>query len=274
MDRELRRLARAEARLDEEGRRIVAVPQRRAGLNALIVAAIVVAVVGALALSIYTRTTGSPQPQPLGKSGSWTLAFDDEFDGTTIDRTKWPSIDGWRIGNVTTRDANVSVSGGNAILKLVSSSEGAVIASKPFDGSGVGYTLPVGSFTEARISFPGQDTTIYNWPGWWASGPSYPAAGEHDIAEGLGTMTVNYHSSSGKYNQGTIPGTWSNDFHTYGLYRGAGFAEVYYDGVLVKSYPTDDNGNGESLIVNMGSGHTAQIPSQLLVDYVRAWKPR
>jgi hypothetical protein len=272
MERELRRLARAEARLDEEGRRIVAVPQRRAGLKALIVAAIVVAFGLALASSIYTRTTGSPQP--LGKSGSWTLAFDDEFDGTTIDRTKWPSIDGWRIANVTTRDANVSVSGGNAILKLVSSSEGAVIASKPFDGSGVGYTLPVGSFTEARISFPGQDTTIYNWPGWWASGPSYPAAGEHDIAEGLGTMTVNYHSSSGKYNQGTIPGTWSNDFHTYGLYRGAGFAEVYYDGVLVKSYPTDDNGNGESLIVNNGSGHTAQIPSQLLVDYVRAWKPR
>jgi hypothetical protein len=86
-------------------------------------------------------------------------------------------------------------------------------------------------------------------------------------------MTVNYHSPSGAHNQGTIPGVWSNAFHVYGLYRGAGFAEVYYDGVLVKRYPTDDNGNGQALIVNIGSGHTAQVPSQLLVDYVRAWKP-
>ena len=236
-------------------------------------AATVVAVVGALAISIYTRTTGSLQP--LGKSGSWTLSFDDEFSGTAVDRKIWtPYVDGWRSNHVTVYNRNVSVSGGNAVLKLVSPTEGAVLASKPWDGSKTGYTLPVGSYAEARIKFPGSGTTIYNWPGWWASGPSWPAAGEHDIAEGLGTMTVNYHSSSGKYNQGTIPGTWSNDFHTYGLYRGAGFAEVYYDGVLVKSYPTDDNGNGESLIVNIGSGHTAQIPSQLLVDYVRAWKPR
>ena len=29
--------------------------------------------------------------------------------------------------------------------------------------------------------------TIYNWPAWWVSGPSWPAAGENDIADGLGS---------------------------------------------------------------------------------------
>jgi hypothetical protein len=66
MGRELRRLARAEARLDGEGRPIVAILQRRVGLKAL--AAVVVAVGLGVAISIYTTTTGSPQP--LGKSGS------------------------------------------------------------------------------------------------------------------------------------------------------------------------------------------------------------
>ena len=224
--------------------------------------------------SACAPSSGSTAPQPLGKPGNWTLSFDDEFSGTAVDRTKWsPYIDGWRCNNVTVYNRNVSVSGGNAVLKLVSTTEGAALASKPWDGSYTGYTLPVGSFTEARINFPGSGTTIWNWPAWWTSGPSWPAAGENDIAEGLGTMTVNYHSPSGAHNQGTIPGVWSNAFHVYGLYRGAGFAEVYYDGVLVKRYPTDDNGNGQALIVNIGSGHTAQVPSQLLVDYVRAWKP-
>jgi hypothetical protein len=100
MGRELRRLARAEARLDGEGRPIVAILQRRVGLKAL--AAVVVAVGLGVAISIYTTTTGSPQP--LGKSGSWTLAFDDEFSDTAIDYTKWTPTVGaegsnWQCGN-------------------------------------------------------------------------------------------------------------------------------------------------------------------------------
>ena len=57
-----------------------------------------------------------------------------------------------------------------------------------------------------RIYFPGDGTTIYNWPAWWTTGLAWPGNGENDIAEGLGTMTVNYHSSAGASNQGTVPG--------------------------------------------------------------------
>ena len=133
---------------------------------------------------------------------------------------------------------------------------------------------PVGSYSEARVYFPGNGTSLYNWPAWWTSGPNWPAAGEHDIAEVLGgKLTVNYHSPSGAHNQGAVTGNWGNAFHVYGVYRKASSADVYWDGVLVKSYPTDDNGAGQSLLLNVGAGSPAAYgtASQVKVDYVRVW---
>jgi hypothetical protein len=179
------------------------------------------------------------------------------------------------MNNVGTYAANVAVSGGNLLLTLASSTSGALVHT----GYGTGrYQLPVGGYTEARVYFPGDSARpIYNWPAWWASGPSWPAAGEHDIAEGLsGNLTVNYHSPSGAHNQGTIAGTWQNAFHVYGLHRKATSADVYWDGRLVKSYPTDDNGGGEELILNAGASGSATAQTgtagTVKVDYVRAWR--
>jgi len=211
----------------------------------------------------------------LGPGGSWTLVFDDEFDGTSLDSTKWDPNwfgEGGRMDNVGTYARNVSVSNGEVRLRLESSSAGALIHTNYTAGR---YQLLVGDFVEARVYFPGSGTTIYNWTAWWASGPNWPAAGEHDIAEGLGPLTVNYHSPSGAHQQGTVSGVWSNAYHVYGLHRRAGAADVYWDGVLVKSYATDDNGAGEELIVNNGygcMGCTASIGAEVRVDYVRAWR--
>ena len=80
---------------------------------------------------------------------------------------------------------------------------------------------------------------------------------------------------SGAHNQGTIPGTWSNAFHVYGALRKASSTDVYWDGALVKSYATDDNGQGEELLVNVGNGntHVYGTGSRVLVDYVRVFAP-
>lgn len=222
----------------------------------------------------------TPGPAPMGAPGAWTLVFSDDFNGTALDTSRWIALDGYKTNNVTTSSQNVSVSGGTLNLKLASSKSGAEVSSAPYAGAGAnGYTLPVGGFTEARIMFPGpaSGTSLYNWPAWWASGPSWPAAGEHDILEGGTEITVNYHSPSGAHNQGVVPGAWGNAFHTYGLYRGPGFANVYYDGALVKTYATDDNGQPQSLLINVGSGGGAAVygdASTVKVDYVRAWAPR
>jgi hypothetical protein len=227
----------------------------------------------------------SGSPQPVGNiPGTWTLAFDDEFDGTSLDTNKWTTMDGGGWGSTTCRTANVSVSGGNLVLTLASSSSGGCVCTghacaPAFGGSfsaGSGsYDLPVGAYTEARVDFPGSGTAIDNWPAWWTSGPSWPAGGEHDIAEGLGTLTENYHSPSGAHNHGTIAGTWSNAFHVYGLHRMASSADVYYDGQKVISYPTDDDGAAESLLFDVVDGYGQAVygtPSGVLVDYVRAWQ--
>jgi hypothetical protein len=181
------------------------------------------------------------------------------------------------MNDVTTRASNIAVSGGSLVLTLSSASEGAAIDSSPDMGAGAnGYLLEVGDYAEARVNFPGNGTDLYNWPAWWTSGPGWPAGGEHDIAEVLGgEHTVNYHSLSGDHNQGTVPGYWGGSFHTYGLLRSADHADVYWDGKLVRSYPTDDNGAGHSLIFNVGASGpvVTGVASQVKVDWVRAYRP-
>jgi beta-glucanase (GH16 family) len=134
----------------------------------------------------------------------------------------------------------------------------------------------VGAYTEARVNFPGSGANIDNWPAWWVCGPDWPAAGENDIAEGLGQLAVSYHSPSGANPNGdVIAGNWANAFHVYGVLRQASSSQVYYDGQMVASYPTDDNGAPESLIFDIMGGYGATVygtGSQVLVDYARAWQ--
>ena len=213
---------------------------------------------------------GPPQPaESVGTAGRWSLSFDDEFNGSTINTAVWNEHDGWtRQNNVTDHAWNVSEAGGFATLTLASGDSGATIGTDH-------AVLAVGDVAEARVDFAGSGTTIYGWPAWWASGPAWPAAGENDIAEGLGTLTVNYHSPSGTHNEGTVAGDWSGAFHTYAIYRGPGYCEVYWDGHPVKRYTTDDNGQPEQLLFTVGAANTLQFGAagQMHVDYVRVWTP-
>lgn len=228
---------------------------------------------------------------PTGAPGTWNLAFDDEFNGTAIDKTKWSCALSWQLNGVNTSCANVAETGGNAVLTLASNTSGAVLASGAWDGAGANaFLLMPGDFTEARVSFPGDSSGhTYNWPAWWsASGPNWPQGGETDIAEGLGdgsqaqgNLTINYHSGPNGTDQpqqfGTpAGGPWANAFHTFGMYRATDHVDVYWDGVKVKSFATNDTGVGQELLVNVGSGPwggqiVTGAASQVKVDYVRAW---
>ena len=207
---------------------------------------------------------------PVGgpKGIRWRLKFRDEFRGTSLNRAKWSNQDGGHMNNVTTHASNVAVRGGLCSLTLASRTSGAEICTTR-------YLLPVGGYAEARMLFPGSGRAVSNWPAWWASGPDWPNNGENDIAEGLGTMTVNYHSASGSHNHGTVEGHWAGNFHVYGLWRGRGRSSVYFNGKLVKTYATDDRGGGQNLIANVGSGNRGVYGAGCAVklDYVRAWQP-
>jgi hypothetical protein len=175
------------------------------------------------------------------------------------------------MNNVTTSPSNVAVSAGELLLTLASTTSGALVSTNPSDTARPGFQFTYG-FAEARIWFDGSGTTIDNWPAWWTDGQSWPADGEADIAEGLGTMTSNYHSSSGANNSGTIAGVWAASWHTYALHRQAGTNTIYYDGKVVRTYSTNDNGSPQYLILNVGAGQrTDVIGAQVKVDYVRVW---
>lgn len=216
-----------------------------------------------------------------GASGWGTPVFDDEFNESSLNEKSWaPSwFNGGKVNSngVNMSPSNVAVTGGDLVLTLASSSSGATIDTDPSQVSG-GFQFGAGYFEEARIYIPGNGSTIYNWPAFWTDGQSWPTDGESDIFEGLGSATSNYHYSSGgsaaSNNSGTIPGTWSNGWHTYALDRETGTDYIYWDGRLVRQYSSYDNGSPQYLILSLdcSGGCTTGTASQVKVDYVRVWK--
>ena len=117
----------------------------------------------------------APGVSPTGVAGSWVTTFDDEFNGASLDRSRWSPdwyVDGGVQNRVATHPSNVAVTGGNLVLTLAGPNSGASVNTDPGDVSGAGFTLPVGGYVEARIRFPGNGTIIDNWPAWWASPPT------------------------------------------------------------------------------------------------------
>jgi hypothetical protein len=222
-------------------------------------------------------------PQPTGVPGQWKLRFDDEFNGTRLNRSKWAPC--WfpdsypaksnscgAMNDVTTYKSLVKVAHGVATLTLASPTRGALITTNPEGGANPGFEYTTG-VVEARVRFAGNGANCLNWAGWWTTGQNWPMTGEHDIAEvRRGNMTVNYHSRSGTDEQAASPlGYWCGGYHIYTLDREVGHAYVYYDGTLVMDYATDDNEAPHYLVLNVGSGGVSSYRPDVKVDYVRAW---
>lgn len=147
------------------------------------------------------------QVAPLDGAG-WELAWSDEFDGDSLDRTKWaPEVSCWGGGNAerqcyTDRPENIAVEGGMLLLKarkerFTGPARPPEIAEKPnpnilqFYTSGKVRTRGLHAWRYGRIEVrakvpPGQGT----WPAVWMMpaediyGP-WPLSGEIDILEAV-----------------------------------------------------------------------------------------
>jgi hypothetical protein len=242
---------------------------------------------------------GSATNPTWDTGGAWTIIKDWEFAGTTLPpewQPGWFGASGITPGVNTVspknNSANVSVSGGTLNLTLGQvggTVYGALVSSNPGNSAtATGFqTGPPAAF-EARINVPGPDGSVLvpNWCAWWTDGQSWPADGEIDILESLGTPDWNsahvHDNATDGPGGGGAPGITHNQsppygWHTFGAYwktPAANSVEFFYDGVSIGSLATDGFTSPQYLIlVNTFNSAADLVPTTMQVDWVRVWTP-
>lgn len=199
---------------------------------------------------------------PAGALGVWVSTFDDEFDGTAVDTTRWayglpwgnafvPSMEQEAYNLNTSGNANVTVSGGLLHLTATANPNGPYQPAvnqnnhqplnQPYTSGCLTTKTSTNPFSqqyglfEVRARLPqGQGL----WPAFWLLSTS-DGPPEIDVFEGKGSEpTVTYmtlHPSSGSAQQGVYDGGASFDpaaFHTYSVAWSPSGIDWSIDGVV------------------------------------------
>ncbi len=252
-------------------------------------------------------------PSPLGVGGTWNLAFRDEFDGTSIDTSKWHVLDvdttpPWVVTNhhyhFDASDAWVADSLLNLRLRDIGTDKRAGGLSSSHYGSTDDpeaimpdlWLMYPGQFIEARIKLGG------GWFAFWVAsnltGNDTPYADtslaaqkaralvygvEHDILEATpwsgnsNNAQVAYHwdgyEEQHQYYEQQIL-TNDTSWHTVGQHWKAGVGyDLYLDGVLINTFTTVVSGVSQGAILNIASYQGVEGTGLAQVDYVRLWSP-
>lgn len=235
-----------------------------------------------------TTTAGSTNPQPAGIPGKWTMRFDDEFNGSSLDSSKWTA--NW-LGatGATTPPVNSSepecydpnqATVANGQLDLTAIAATCTVGGQTYAyKSGMVQSNGHFSFThgafEARIWTPAGNGM---WPAFWTDGQNWPTNGEIDVLEAYGHDTSEYHyhyagcgGDCGPGGSSVVNGATAG-WHTYSANWQSNTITWYYDGTPVWSYPTQTN-SPMYLILNLGlNSNSAAVPATMRVDYVRVWQ--
>jgi beta-glucanase (GH16 family) len=236
-----------------------------------------------------TGTSPNGLLAPLGATGNWQIAFDDEFNTSSLDTSLW-SV-GW-FGSGITRavngledacydPANVSQSGGELDLALAKKTESCG-GTQPYAGALVStnhrFSFTYG-FVEVRAWLAGSGSTVYDWPQIWTDGQSWPQNGEIDLLEGLGgSACYHWHGPPSGVGYGSCPGgPFAGGWHTFGVDWEPGIVTYYYDGRNVGSVANVTSlitSNPMYLILTSSTSGSSvvQAPVTERFDYVRVWQ--
>ncbi len=228
---------------------------------------------------------------------SWSLTFDDEFNGTVLDSGKWQS---GRFSATSSADApynpgmegayfssaGVQVAGGRLNLTLRPSVRAVngvpyTYSSGEVNTDGRFYLKP-GMYVEARVKVPRCDGC---WPAFWAV-PKTQYPPELDVFEYFDTSVpshsrprFNFHApgggETGPSPYGQPDKDYRGDYHVYGMYWTGSAAIPYLDGRAYDVGVRATTSLPEYLILNLSMyvNTTPPAGSRMSVDWVRVWQP-
>jgi beta-glucanase (GH16 family) len=245
----------------------------------------------------------TPTPTPEWMREGWNLVWQDEFDGDTLDLTKWkPEIGGHGWGNneleyYTNRPENARLENGQLIIEARQEDYlGRKYTSARLKTEGLGEWQY--GRVEARLKIPrGQGI----WPAFWMLGNNisrigWPNSGEIDILENIGREPKTIHGTvhgpgySGGNGVGgphsLSEGEFADDFHVYAIEWETEEIRWYMDdtryfriipsmlpGKWVYDHPF-------FIIMNVAVGggwpgnpdKTTVFPQQMIAEYVRVYE--
>jgi beta-glucanase (GH16 family) len=243
--------------------------------------------------------------------GNMNIVWDDEFNGTNIDKTIWtndlgtgaPSNPGWgnnELEYYTSRTNNAYVA--NGLLHIVAQRESTNSSSYT---SARMKSEGFFSFTYGRLEWRAQlPFGVGFWPALWMLGTNiesvgWPTCGEIDVVENKGTNTTEIQSSIHYGGDGTavysfIGGGAVTNFHTYTLDWTTNTLLFYVDGHLFETQTGWGNAGGPYpfpfnqpffLLMNLAVGGNyvgnpsisdinsqTTFPGEMLMDYVRIYR--
>lgn len=256
---------------------------------------------GAVLIDDVSLTASAGGVGPPG-GVAWSLLWHDEFDGTSVDRSKWQVLDAHLIKNGELQyydPEDVYLDGGRLVLRS-RYHDPPVVRPHP-DGSDAEFEYTSGlvesaglfshtyGWIEIRAKLP---STQGIWPAHWMLGDGYPAVdwprcGEIDITEHVGydPDTVFFTRHWGDpyvYRGSSFTGpVFSRDFHTFAIHWTAEEMAWYVDGSLRFLTSTTDAGDifrkPFYLILNTAVGGywpgypnaSSEFPQYHEIDYVR-----
>jgi beta-glucanase (GH16 family) len=224
-------------------------------------------------------------------ASGYTMVFDDEFSGYSLDRTKWSPGWSWGSGLNSTYPndeglpANISVRNGHANFAVT---KGPTPSGGRY-GSAVATTY--GKFAQtygywvASVQMPAKAHGL--WPAFWLVPTDFSWPPEIDIMEWLGVqptiddMTVHYGTDDTSIGGSFTGPNFSSGFHTLGMLWTRTSITWYVDGVKEFSTNVGVPTKQMYIILNNDTGgwnrnvvdSTTVFPAIFSVRYVRVYSP-
>ena len=249
----------------------------------------------AIAVTLFVIPVSSEKVE-----GAWNIVWSDEFEGTSVDRSKWTYDvgDHWynnELQSYTDRSVNSRVEGGNLVIEARREDYGGnQYTSARLKTQGL-HSWQYGKL-EARMKLPyGQGI----WPAFWTLGNSggWPSCGEIDIMEMIGgdaagrddTHYAALHWDDGGHQSASshtsVDGKLADDYHIYGIEWDSSQIKWFLDGnqffnVAITSGAMSEFHQPHFFILNIAVGGdwpgnpdgTTVFPQYMYVDWVRVYE--